>query len=560
MSAITTFQRTRYFSRYRKIIGVLVKYGFEDVVAHSAFASMKWKKWIPERDGVKVIEYTRYERIRMACEELGPTFIKFAQILSNRPDALPEPLIHELEKLQDHVPSFPVEQVKEKIEREIGGTVEDLFLRFDDVPIASASMAQVHRAKLRTGEEVVLKVQRPNIRKNIIADIEIMKDLANILEKNFPEVAVMEPMSLVKTFEKAIRDEMNFWTEARNLRRFKRNFKDREGIKIPEVYNDFSSEKVLCMEFAPGVKISDTKKLREMGVDTKHLAKRGMDLYYEQVFDYGFFHADPHPGNIFVTTDEHLIVFLDFGMMGTLRPRDQDFLSDLMYYLYRRDVKNLARSIKQLSSESLVERWEDFEYEVAEFVDEADVTSIEEVNMSEVIDGLFEVMYKYKIRLPRNLHLLLRALVIVEGVGLRLDPGYNVMDNIQPYAEKLIAARYSPGRLWGQFVDGSLDAVRMVKDLPGDMRIIIEKLKKGRLHIQFEHMGLEPIINTLNRVSNRIAFAIIVAAGMLGSALIVLSDIPPHFRGVPVFGILGFLISSFLALGPLISMIRKGRF
>jgi ubiquinone biosynthesis protein len=551
-------EATPYFKRYRQILKVLIKYGFEDIVAHTRFKTLNWKTILPDREGIPAMEYSRYERIRLVCEELGPTFIKFGQILSNRADIFPEDLITELEKLQDKVPSVPFSELKPKIEREYNHKLEDVFAEINETPLASASIAQVHKVKMKTGEDAVLKLQKPSIRKSVASDIEIMRDLAKIVERNFPESAVMQPVELVNTFEKAIRREMNFVTEAASMKRFTKNFSEDARVYVPKVYDEFTTPKVICQEFVDGKKLNDVEAIIASGLTPKEAAKIGLDLYFIQVFEHGFFHADPHPGNIFIMPDGRLS-FIDFGMMGTLTPEDQFTLGDLMYYIYVQDVKKLADTVQAMSKDTLIQKRDQFEQDLRSFLEEAHTTSISEVEMSDIIEGLRRVMYDYKIKISSNFHLLMRALIIIEGVGLTLFPDYNLMEEVQPYARKIMAKRYSPKELIKRLYGSVQEMGELALDLPNDVREILHKLKHGKLQVQFEHQGLGPITNNLNEVGNRISFAVVVAAMILGSAIVIHAKIPPMYHNIPILGIITFCLAAFFAFRLLYAISKHGK-
>jgi ubiquinone biosynthesis protein len=551
-------EATPYFKRYRQILKVLIKYGFEDIVAHTRFKTLNWKTILPDREGIPAMEYSRYERIRLVCEELGPTFIKFGQILSNRADIFPEDLITELEKLQDKVPSVPFSELKPKIEREYNHKLEDVFAEINETPLASASIAQVHKVKMKTGEDAVLKIQKPSISKSVASDIEIMRDLAKIVERNFPESAVMQPVELVNTFEKAIRREMNFVTEAASMKRFTKNFSEDARVYVPKVYDEFTTPKVICQEFVDGKKLNDVEAIIASGLTPKEAAKIGLDLYFIQVFEHGFFHADPHPGNIFIMPDGRLS-FIDFGMMGTLTPEDQFTLGDLMYYIYVQDVKKLADTVQAMSKDTLIQKRDQFEQDLRSFLEEAHTTSISEVEMSDIIEGLRRVMYDYKIKISSNFHLLMRALIIIEGVGLTLFPDYNLMEEVQPYARKIMAKRYSPKELIKRLYGSVQEMGELALDLPNDVREILHKLKHGKLQVQFEHQGLGPITNNLNEVGNRISFAVVVAAMILGSAIVIHAKIPPMYHNIPILGIITFCLAAFFAFRLLYAISKHGK-
>ncbi|MCB0839903.1 MAG: AarF/ABC1/UbiB kinase family protein, partial [Bacteroidetes bacterium] len=336
--------RSGYFFRYRKVLKVLLKYGFEDIVAHMPFAS--WVKGarflVPKRNGKSVLSFSRYERIRMVCEELGTTFIKLAQLASNRPDVLPQELLNQLQKFHDQALGVPQEIIKKTLEEEYQRPLEDFFEYVDFEPLASASIAQVHRARTIGGREVVLKVQRPNLDKLVKADISIMKTLAGVLESHISNLGAFQPMELVLMFEESILKELHFKEEANNIRRFQANFQGNENIYVPDVFPEYSTDKILCLEYIEGIKATDLEAIHKAELDPKVLVLRGIGLYFEQVFDYGFFHADPHPGNIFVLKDGR-ICFIDFGMMGSISEEDKETLAVLMLAIAERDAKGLRK-------------------------------------------------------------------------------------------------------------------------------------------------------------------------------------------------------------------------
>ncbi len=550
--------KTPYFKRYRQILKILVKYGFEDVVAHTRFKGLNWRSLLPDRDGIPAMKYSRYERIRLVCEELGPTFIKFGQILSNRPDIIPKGLITEFEKLQDHVPSIPFEDVKPKLQREFNIPLDEIFEYIEEQPLASASIAQVHRVKLRRGDVAVLKIQKPGIRKSISSDIEIMRDLAKIIERNFPEASVMQPVELVNTFEKAIRKEMNFVTEAASMKRFAKNFTLDSRIYIPRVYDEYTTQKVICQEFIDGKKLTDIAAIEAAGLTPKEAAQIGLDLYFIQVFEFGFFHADPHPANIFVMRDGRLC-FIDFGMMGSLTLEDQYILGDLMFYLHSENVKKLADTVQAMAKNNVIQKREEFEEELKEFLETAHTTSISEVELSAILDGLQKVMYDYKIRISPHFHLLMRALIIIEGVGLTLFPDYNLMQEVQPYARKIMAKRYSPIELIKRIFESIKESGDLMIELPNDIREIINKIKAGKLHIEFEHKGLDPVLKKMDLVGNRVAFAVVVGSMILGSAIVIHSNIPPHYKNVPVLGVVAFVIAAIFAIRLMLAIMKPGK-
>lgn len=548
-------------SRYEKVILVLIKYGFEDVVAHPPLNRFipKWKQWVPQREGRSVFAYSRYERIRMVCEELGTTFIKFAQIAANRPDLLPDELLSELEVFHDQAPMVAQEKVMAVLEKEYNRPLSEIFESVDEEPIASASMSQVHRAVLIGGRQVVLKIQRPGIAATVDQDIHILRRLALILEQHFPHLASFQPVELVNMFEKSINEELRFTLEAANMIRFADNFKGHPGIYVPTVYPEFSTDRVICMEYIEGLKITDLEALEEIGLTGKELALQGINLYFEQVFVHGFFHADPHPGNIFILPDKR-VCFIDYGMMGTVVDSDKELLADLLLSIHLRDVEAFKRALLRFSwaEEEINER--ELEYDIKGFFANYPETTLEQIDGEEVIAALNSLFFDYKIKVPPNLLLLLKALVIIEGVGLRLDPTYNIIENIAPFAIDLLKFRFSPDLFTSKMIKTASDWSKLALSLPDDMKAVIHKLRQGKLHIEFEHRGLEEFYHTQEVVTNRISFTLLLVALILGSSIVIHAGIPPLISGVSAIGVGGFILSSLMALRLAFSILRHGKF
>lgn len=549
----------KHTKRYSEVLSILLKYGFADFVSNTYFSKLvpKNEKWVPLREGQSVFEFSRYERLRLAFEELGTSYIKFGQIASNRPDILPQELINEFEKFQDHVAPIDAALIKETLEANYKQPLETLFAHIDYTPIASASMAQVHRATLHDGKKVVLKVQRPSIIKNIEADIYILYNLAGFVEKHFPETKSFQPVALVRMFERSILKELNFRMEAANILRFQRNFAGNEFIYVPEVYPKLCTKHVLCMEYIDGFKVTNIELLHQHGIERSQLALDGINLYFEQVFDHGFFHADPHPGNFFVLPNKK-VCFIDFGMMGIIIEKDKILLGDLMLSLARRDSKTLIKVLQEFADGG-IQNLNDLEYDIIDFFEEYPDKSLDEIEPNEVMEGLNRMFFNYKIKVPQNLLLLLKALVMIEGVGLFLDPKYNIIKNMEPYVERLIARKYEPKKLLRNVYDTYIDFAETLRALPGDVREVMQKLKQGRVHFDIDIPSIDRFNHDFNTVANRIAFAIVVAAMILGSALVIHADIPPHYHNVPVLGVAAFVLAAFFAVRLLWAISKHGK-
>jgi ubiquinone biosynthesis protein len=551
--------KLKNLKRYRKVLRVLIKYGLDDLLAHSSMRNMLPNFLLHKRiqGELSKMTYSRHERIRMALEELGPTFVKFGQILSNRPDLLPKELIDELEKLQDAVPSFAFSDVKDIVETDLGKPIENMFASFDEQPLASASIAQVHRATLYTGEQVVVKVQRPDIADVIETDLDILGELAEIAENNFDSLARYEPVELVKSLRKSMHRELNFLLEANNMMRFTKMFENVEWLHIPVIYTFLSSRRVITMEFIDGVKVNNLEQLRKQNISLHEVAKRGLYLYFEQIFRHGFFHADPHPGNVLVDRSGR-IALIDFGMTGTLNRKDKHAFRDFIVALTKGDFTLLVEAIEHLTKNKKIENKEELEYDINVLLDEFPPSTIDERNMGEVVNSLQQIIYKHRLSFPNDFFLLLRTLVILDGVSRILEPSFNTLKYIRQNSLLLIEEKLKPKAILQMVLHTALDAWDFIRVLPGDIKKVIDRIKEGKVIIEVK--GLQPLLHTLDVVSNRLAAAIVLAAMIIGSSLIVLSHIPPLWNNIPIIGLIGIIISGIFGLILLISIFRKGKY
>jgi len=554
----------RHINRYREIIAILVKYGFGEVLAklelqkHLEFG--KGKSFVLGETAAEIAAVSHWARVRMALVELGPTFVKFGQMMSTRSDMIPHELITELEKLQEEVPPFSTEDAKRIIAEELNSSVDRIFMDFSGSSIAAASIAQVHKAVLPGGEEVAVKIQRPDIDKIIEADLEIMLHLATLAEKYLKETEAIDIVKLVEEFARVIRKELNFRIEAAYIERFANNFQDDTTIHVPKVYKGFSAGKVLTMEFIGGYKVTDITKteVREHGIDPKVVASRGLDLILKQIFEHGFFHADPHPGNIRVL-DGNVICFLDYGMMGRLSARHREDLADIFIGIISRDEHKITKTILKLTGRSHVRDVEELESDIAELIEVYAYGSLKELEIGGVITHMGDVIIEHHLEGPRDFYLLAKALVTIEGVGRELDPEFNAAKHAEPFAKKLIMDRMSPRRLIKDFYHSATEASLLVRDFPAEAREILTLLKQGEANIKFEHRGLDPMLKTFDQITNRMVFAIVLASLVIGSALIVLSGVPPKWHEIPVIGIVGFLGAGIMGFGLLFSILRHGK-
>ncbi|KGL64278.1 ABC1 kinase family protein [Polaribacter sp. Hel1_85] len=544
--------------RYNKLFTVLTKYGFEDIVANSQLKKIVPNNFLKKHpDTQKSLSFSKFERIRMVLEELGPTYVKLGQIFSNREDLLPPDLIKELQKLQDHVAIANNFDIHKVIEQELKITISEHFKYIDATPIAAGSLAQVYKAQLITGDDVVLKIQRPNIIEIIEADILVMKQIAKNLLKYSNQAKAFQPMQIVASFEKSIKEELQFLREISNMERFSKNFEGNEVIYVPKVYKYLSSDKLICMEFIDGIKVSENDILNSININPAIVAKVGVDLYLQQILDFGFFHADPHPGNIFVLPKTEQICFIDFGMMGTIMPKDKEALSDFLLYFVQENVTKIITVLEKIAIKTEIPDYKKLEYDLYELMAGVSNTSLGNIKLADTLTQFKSVMYTNKIVLPHYLYMLIRAVIIIEGVGLKLDPEFNITDNLKPYISKITKKRFSLKRLFKKNLTRYQDIGNLIDNLPEDIDTILKKIKEGKLVVIHEHKGLREFQTATTKVANRLVFAIIIAALSIGSSILVIAKMPPLINGVPLLGAMGFIISAILGLTIIFSVFRK---
>ena len=550
----------RGLNRFRQILTVLLKYGFGDILELLKLDQYveAGLKIISKKQTIRVEKLTRPEGLRMALEELGPTYIKLGQILSSRPDLIPIDFLNELAKLQDKVPPFPFRAVKNIIEEELGFPLENLFAEFDEKPLASASIGQVHRAKLENGEAVAVKVQRPGIQRIIEIDLEIMLYLAVLMERHIEELALHRPITIVEEFARTLEKELDYLLEASNMERVALNFVDDSNTVIPKVHRDLTTVKVLTAEFVNGIKVSEIDNLDEAGLDRKLITDRGADVLLKQIFDHGFFQADPHPGNIFVLPD-NIICLIDFGMVGSVDRKTREIFVDLIDSVVKRDADLVAEVFLQLTD------WDDqpdrrrFEKDVADFMDRHLYRPLKDIRVGKLLQQLLELASRYQLRIPPDIFLMMKALTTIEGVARMLDPDFEMIAKTAPFVKKLMLGRFTPQRISGEIYRLATDLLKFSERFPKDLLEITRLIQQQKLHLKIENQGLEKMLSTHDQISNRISFSVIIASLIIGSALIVISEIPPLFYGISLIGIILFLAAAIMGIWLLVAIIRKGR-
>ncbi|WP_370549593.1 ABC1 kinase family protein [Hymenobacter sp. BT559] len=547
-------------TRIRQVAEVLLRYGFEDVVTNTPLRRLVSQKrrlrWL-EEDERPVFETTRWERIRLIIEELGPTFIKLAQALSNRADLLPEALIDEFEKLQSNVPPFAVGEARQLIEQELGRPLTEVFTEFDDAPIGSASIGQVHRARLHGGEEVVVKIQRPGVRDKVEGDLRLLHELVRLTGNFLRNQGLTNPQDVVDAFERSMTKELDYTQEARAMEQLRKLYESYTTFYIPKVYRELSTSKVLVIEFVNGCKITDKAQLLAWGLSPETVAETGMDIYLTQIFEFGFFHADPHPGNVLVRPDGTLVL-IDFGMVGKLTKQQKYAFAGVFIGMARQDARSMALNFRRLALSSDIPDMRAFEADLGLLIEDFAVLDVKDMSMSDLADALQGVIYRYKLQVPGAIFLILRALVILEGIGKVLHPNFNTFEFVRPYGAKIIREQYSPENILSEAEYTGTQLLALLQTLPIDLRQIMRKVSKGDLRVKVELSGYTSLLRKADELVGRTILALLALGSILFSGLSLLGHYPPqmlYYRGLPVITWYSLGFSVFLIL--LLTMPRR---
>lgn len=547
----------RYPMRLQEIARTLVRYGLSDWIKFLKLDKIfppirRMPGWEPENPPP---ESRRWELLRMSFEELGPTFIKLGQIISYRTDILPLDLVKELSKLQDDVQPFSSAGVRRELERQFKAPISSVFPVFDDTPIASASIAQVHRAELPDGSVVAVKIQRPDIEQTISVDLDILTYLAQLAERYIPAVRPFSPKDLVDEFRRSIMNELDFTVERQHLDRFGELYKSHERIYVPKTYKELSGKRIMTMEYIEGTRMADVQQDTSGRFDKQQLAETGADLILEQIYIHGYFHADPHPGNILVLEDGRLC-FLDFGIVGRLRPKQQDYLVETVLGTVNRDAARVTQAVLGLTRQRNRKIDLDaLEEEVFDLIDEYVELSLGDVDVTRFFTDLTRLVVDHGLRFPSDLMLVTKALIAVEGIGLNLSPNFHFMSIFEPFARKLLLRRLEPSHLFEEGKEIVGDYWTLMRHFPQDFRDILKMMKTGRLNIGFRVWGLTPLRRTLDNVSYRLIFGMILASLLVSSSLVLQSNVPPLWNGISIIGLIGYGLAGVIALGFLISLV-----
>lgn len=565
MRPVGLFQIRRTYKnlgRFRDIVNVFLKHGLGQIIEGlelDQFAPIRWwykplHKRLEREEAVNLPE-----RLRIAFEELGPTFIKFGQLLSTRPDILPGEYVKAFDSLLDQVPPFPSQQAREIIEAELKAPLSELVATFEDAPLAAASIAQVHRAMLWTGEEVVFKVRRPGIQEVIQQDLDILRRVADLIERYVPDLAFLNAVGLVGEFEQAIQEEMDFLREAENASRFRANFEGSRDLYVPKIFLHLTTEKVLVMEYLEGARIDELDKLLESGFNLDKIAQRGSDVLFKMILMDGFFHADPHAGNFLVLNNGRL-GFVDFGVVGRIREDLLDAMSSTFVALLNRDYDALTRQSINLGfvpdSVDLERYRQEMRADLENAIEPLVGRKLGQMPPMVYVERIMGLALKHHLRLPRELFLVGKCLVLFEGLFRRLSPELDFFAIARPYARRLITQRSIIGTFTRKLRREAMELLDVASALPREIHLALRKITRNDLQLKLHLMGLDPYVRRLDRASNRLTFAVIISAIIVGSSIIIPAARDTVALQWLVIG--GFVIGVLLALWLIIGIMRSG--
>ena len=556
------FHRTvEHARRYRHILAVLMKYGFEDVVGSLGrrLSTRLGRRGLPGHVRRAGEGRSRAARVRLTLQELGPTFIKLGQLLSTRPDLLPGEYIDELERLQDQVAPEKFSRVRAELASQFGRPIEEVFESFEPSPIAAGSIAQVHRATTRDGEAVVVKVRRPGIVEAIRTECEMLDDLAGLLKGILGAPETLDPQRMVREFTVAVAKEVDLANERRNQTRFARNFADDPMVQVPRIFDEYCTDGVLTMEYIDGIKPSDAAALDAAGLDRRVLATRGADFVFRQIFEFGFFHTDPHPGNFFFLPG-NVVVAMDFGQMARLTADDRRLLRDMTISLVDRDLPRLVRTLERrdiLAPETdrrLLLRDAD------EMIDVYYNMPLKDICFRRSLAEGFDLIRKHRLRPPVEFTMMMKSMMTIESFAISLDSDFEAIEHLKPYARRLRLQQMDPRPMLRDLRRAAREMAELAGRMPTDLHAILDSVRRGQFQLRVHHEHLENLGTILDRSANQISFALIIAALLVGSSLLVAQkgDVLGLVR-LQTLGILGYLAAAAMGIWLIVSILRSRR-
>ncbi|HYE38277.1 ABC1 kinase family protein [Methylocaldum sp.] len=552
---LETLSAMRDLGRLHDITSVLIRYGFGDMVKRLGLERLL------EKAG-RALNWTRFEelirldtpqRVRKAMEEMGPTFIKFGQILATRVDLFPPDWIAEFEKLHDRVPPLPFEQLRSQIEEDLNGPVREVFVEFDETPLAAASIAQVHRARLPDGQQVIVKIRRPGIRPTIEADLRLLERLLAVVEYEFPDIRRFHPQEVLRQFKISLRNELDLLTEGRNTERAANNFADDPNIVIPKVHWEYCGERINVQEYIEGIAGRNIiKAVDAAGLDPKILAQRGADAVLKMVLIDGFFHADPHPGN-FIFLPENRLAFIDFGMVGSLSESRRDQVVDMLNAIVIRDAATMVDVLLDWAGDT-VPNTERLIVEVGMFIDKYHGVALKQLRLGDMLMEMTSLMRDHRLILPPDLTMLFKTLITLEGTGRQLDPDFDIVAQASPLLQQATLLRYHPDTLLRKGRRNLASLMSVLSALPQDVRRLMRLLRSGAVRVHVDLNQLDRFGMLMDRAASRLTVGMVTASLIIGSSIVMTVSGGPTLFGLPALGVLGFTAAGIGGLWVLISI------
>ncbi len=536
-----TLGAARDLGRLNEIAGVLVRHGFGETVRRLGLAdTLERAGHVLNREhAADLARLPPPVQVRRAMEELGPTFVKLGQILAGRADLFAPDWITEFEKLHSRVPAVPFELLRPQLREDLGGEPQDVFARFDVVPLAGASIAQVHRAQLKDGTEVIVKIRRPGIEEKIEADLRLLERLAAVAEAQLPTLKPFGPSRLVREFSRSLQRELDFAAECRSAERVAANLSALPFVVIPRVHWPFTGERVNVQDFIGGIPGNETARLRDEGLDPSMLARRGAHAVLKMIVVDGFFHADPHPGNVFYLPDNH-IAFIDFGMVGRLSVRRREELLQLLLGLVEHHPQAVAEVLLDWTGDAHGVDLGQLESEIEAFVDQYHGTPLAQLSLAGMLGDVTAILRGHHLALPSDLALLIKAFITLEGMGRGLDPGFHMATEALPILRQVVRSRYTPKALGRRTWQSLRHAAALAERLPHDVSMLLRNARRGRVHVGIELAHLKRVGDQIDRAASRVSLALVIAALIVGSSIVMTVDSGPMMFGLPAFGFLGF--------------------
>ena len=545
-------KQQRKLKRSAKLISIFSKYGFKDILARMNLA----KNNEPSTDENEIV-FTNsvYERIRMALEELGPTFVKLGQTFSSREDLLPPELIVELQKLQDKVEEVDL-NLEEILEQEFNIFPYEHFQEIQKKPMATASIAQVYKAVLNDGSEVIFKVKKPNVQENIQDDLLLLHDLVKVITTYSDFGARLNLKSAISTFEKSLLEEISLTNEKNNIQQFALNFKNNKETYVPKVYEEFCSNNILCMEFVDGLKITNKEALLENGIDPVKISEVGLRVFVSQILDYGFFHADPHAGNILIKKDGK-VVFIDFGAVGQIQPNEKEILEQLIVAFVSKNAPKIVKYLKKMAVSYEIPDDKAFQNDVEEVLDFVHKSSLKNIDVAKLVHKMTDTLKKNRINMPDYLYLLLKGIILIEGVGRTINPELDIVKSLQPFTKKIIFNKISPKKLVKSGSQKLMSLTENIEEIPQELRSLLQKLDENKFTVTTESKSIEKTHQLIKSSIVNLILAMVLCANIISTAIIWNLESIYNVGGIPVLIIASFLFSIFLVLTLFLRLMKR---